>query len=182
MSGALICTGLAFGLSGCGDGSPAPRPETTLVEDDIFDAGRTQVISQGGSEFVTPETDPTALARIIDGLKLIDHQYPRGFQDADAVEISRTPVRIDAHVALSGESPELNNDLACDVVNVSTSGFDDVSKVYMGALALSEQQEDRILVSWPKQNGEAGKSAIVCFDDGAEPRDGVVLFLSDRPR
>ncbi len=175
---------LAGSLVACGESSPAEIPETNFEAAEVFDIGASERIDPGQSIILTPHTNSGDIAEIRDRISIIDHQYPHGLEDEEAAVVSAdTPIRIDAHIALhGGESDYTDNDLSCDTVKLDFTGITKEAAYILG-VALSEESDDRALVNWPQNpDGSIREWAQICFSEGHEPSDGVVLALSDQPR
>lgn len=156
----------------------APQPETELSATELLNASFVETLRPGDTVLAVPSTDQTANDELATQIELIDFQYPGSFEDSRAPVLSEAPVRVDAHIALHGKDPRLSNDLACDTITLDLDRFTDRHDVYLGVLALSDSTDDTVLVSWPENT----EQLYVCFDDGHEPSDGVILFTSDQPR
>ena len=168
----------ALALTGCASEQVAGTPKTSLSAENLLNRGDSVHIRPGDSALITPITDEIVIKNITDKILEVDHQYPHGFIDDKAPTISRTPLRIDANEALSGKSPVLENDLACDTVNVDLTGSE-TGSAYITAFAMSDSPDDTVLVSWPVETPDR---VYVCFADNNELTDGLVMVLNDQPR
>lgn len=178
----LLAVGLFTGTAGCGE-SKSAEPSVEINDKYLLNTSKAAIVHPGEAIMVEPVTDETLRNTLCDAIDLIDHQYPKGFEDRDAATVRMQPIRVDAHVALDGKNPELSNDIASDAVWLDMSGFEDTSSVYLGAVALSGDGKDEVMVSWPlAKDGTPGEFAYISMDDGNEPSGGVVLFLSDIQR
>lgn len=169
-------TKLLFGLlalAGCSDGTDPPeiKRDSSVIEI----VGPVTRIRPGESAFVR-SYEGVSLSEIKARLPEVDHHYPNGINDSGAAIISRDPMRVDVHVALSGEKTNyLDNDLGCDVLRI-----ENVAEVkYIEAVSLGDV-EDTPILSWSKNtDGTINDFVLLCSIDGNEPADGVVIFTSD---
>jgi outer membrane murein-binding lipoprotein Lpp len=168
----------ALALAGCATEQVAGTPKTNSTAEDILELGGAVTIHPGDSALVTPVIDDAKINRITNRIDEIDHQYPHGLYDDKAPTISNMPIRVDTFVALSGKSPQLDNDLACDTLNIDTHAVETGAQ-HLTAIALSDSADDQVLVSWPKESPDR---AFVCFPEGNELTDGLVLVLDDIAR
>lgn len=160
--------------TGAACGEFAIVPDTDITVGEILDNPNTVRICPGGSEIVSPETDDEVIEHLSLKIGRVDFQHPRGIRDTGAPTLGAMPMRLDANVDLNGEG-KLDNDLAGDTVNIDLERFSDKTAVCLGALALGAGENDKVLISWPKQNGEPGSTFYVSMHQGSEPEGGVVL-------
>jgi hypothetical protein len=180
VAGSVLTGSLMFGIA-CGETSPE-TPQTAITADDILANGERTIIRPGDSVIVSAVTDGSIRAHFRDQMQMVDHQWEHGLKDENAPKISKLPIRVDANVSLTGKSPDLHNDLACDTLRVDTGNMDS-KNIYIGALALSNESDDSPLVSWPlNSEGQPGPYVYACFDDGKEAEDGLVLVINDQLR
>lgn len=174
----LLTLGLA--LSACSSDFVADTGETSAR--DMFSSFDVEVIRPGQSAFSGVATDSGEYSTVVEDIELSEHQYPASWDDAGAPEIGQLPIRVDAHQAFNNEGKAgFSNDVACDSLPVDLEGLDS-SRVYIGAVALSDSDDDRVLISWPRSDSVPSDHIIMCMDDGHEPSDSVVLVVSDQQR
>lgn len=179
----IAVAGLLFAgsltISACSEPGPAEMHTGDTTEEDVRDLGSLISVHPGESKFTQVlKSDADEVQAIIDDLKITDYQYQYGWTDETAPTIGTEPVRIDGHVALSGaKSDYIDNDIACDTINIETDAITPDS--YIAGVALSNG-DDPVLINWPKDaNGTPSETATVCFAEDNEPQDGVVLFMSE---
>lgn len=177
----VLAAALAIGLfaTGCAETGPAEMHTGNTTEEDVRALGPLTAVHPGESKFTqVVKSDSKGVQAIIDDLKITDYQYPVGWEDEDAPTIGPKPVRVDGHVALSGaKSNYLDNDIACDTVNIDPSAI--TSDSYIAGIAISDS-DDPVLINWPKdENGTPAETATVCFAEDNEPEYGAVLFMSE---
>lgn len=174
----LLTLGLA--LSACSTEPTVHTGETTA--DDVFSTLDVEVVRPGQSAFSRISIGSEEYERVTEDLEIAEHQYSSSWEDDGAPMIGRLPIRVDAHQAFSSESKAgFSNDVACDSLPIDLEGLD-ISEVYVGAVALSGSDTDRVLINWPRSDGEPADYILMCMDDTNEPSDGVVLFVSDKGR
>ena len=181
-SGAVLLA-LGFLATGCGgESGPTETYAATPSAARAFDTLQTTSIMPGQSAFVRVESagSESAMA-IIDGIEITEHQYQHGWEDVDAPTVGSEPVRLEAHVLLSGShSNNIDNDAGCDTVNLDFSGLD-TETTHIEAVSLSGEYDDSTLVNWPKDdNNRISKTAVICFAENHEASDGLVIRLSDQ--
>lgn len=139
---------LGFTSVGCADDEPAQMHPGIATEADVRNIGQVTAIKPGESRFTTVvESDAPGVPELLEDLEETDFQYPVGWQDEEAPTIGSKPVRVDAHVALSGsKSNNIDNDIACDTINIDPSSLKDGS--YIAAIAISDGK-DPVQVNWP---------------------------------
>jgi hypothetical protein len=182
-AGGAVLIGATLLLGACSE-SAATVPQTAVVAPTILQVPETELIHPGETKILLPAKDATTRSQLKNGIKLVDHIYPHGMTDEDAPTVGAMPVRLNAQVTLHGRSPNLDDDLACDVVNLNLNSFPDKSHVYVGALALSDNDKARAMVAWPSSSGgEPSNELFLCFPVDDAPSDqGVVLVASDVPQ
>jgi hypothetical protein len=155
------------GLTACGE-EAAPTLSTSVTASDIEQYDPTH-ITRGESAFVRT-ADPSDAQSLINSIPMVDHIYPNGPQDAKSPLISSTPSRENIQVNLSGKSPNLDNDAACETMRI------DGHPSEIGALALGGQAGG-VLISWPRQDN-AQEFMYVCSFQEMEPGSdqGIVLY------
>ncbi len=161
---------LAVALSGCAE-PEITTPSTVVTLEDMTDTAGVTYVRPGETAFVSVyEGDSQAL---IGAMTLVDHMYPNGPEDDMAPSISTTPQRLRAIVAVTGRSPELAQDAACDTLQVA----DPQGTASIGALALGGS-EGAVFITWPRgDEGQPGDYAYMCSFQEMEPKDdGVVVF------
>lgn len=170
-------------LSGCAE-STAQVPQTAVDRGVILQVPETELVHPGQTVILGPAKDEATRSRLVTSIPLTKHIYPHGMGDKNAPAVGGMPVRLNAQVTLHGRSPNFDDDLGCDVVNLNLEQFPDKSKVYIGALALSENDKSHAMIAWPNTpNGAPGNEAYLCFPVNDAPSDnGVVLVLSDTPQ
>lgn len=172
---ALLASTLATTFSGCGENTPQPPvPETRMVADEVFMAAGTIVIGPGSSVIVNAETNPEIRKAFSDAIPLRINEKSRGFEDKTAPVVGEKPIRVYTNAYASNDG-HINNDLACETVNIDLSRFTDIARVYIGVLALGASSNNMVEVNWPRVGEDAASFLQLCFADGKEPRDGVVI-------
>ena len=180
-----LAAALFFGIlatSSCAE-EQASTPVGESTAEDIFSAGNVTLIHPGESMFIdSVDSESTAGRAIIEDIAITEHQYAHGWDDDMSPIITASPTRHDAHVALSGKgSDRLDNDIACDTIRFNPGEFS-IDEVSIGAIAISDGG-DQAMVAWPEDsNGEPSDTFQLCFAEGSEPSDGVVLFVTDESR
>ena len=165
-------------LAGCSVESPAVVPQTVVTAEGVAHLPQARMVAPGQAVVLMPLQDDTERHALMNAMPLVDHIYPHGMVDDDAPTISGMPARIRANVNLSGRSPALNNDLACDTLNVDTQGMQGKARVRIAALALSGNPDRRAIVAWPETaDGQPGNTVELCSPQDDEPDDGVVLAV-----
>ncbi|HMS23840.1 MAG TPA: hypothetical protein PKB09_03465 [Candidatus Saccharibacteria bacterium] len=176
---AMILT-LGLALSACSSDFVADTGDTTAR--DMFTSFDVEVIRPGQSAFSGIATDSGEYSNIEEDIELSERQYAASWDDAGAPEIGQLPIRVDAHQAFNNEGKAgFSNDVACDSLPVDLEGLDP-SDVYIGAVAFSNSDDDRVLISWPRSDGVPSDHILMCMDDGHEPTAGVLLVISDQQR
>lgn len=179
----------AGGVSACteAESEPALHYGETDANDLLSKTPVTQ-IRPGETSFlrvIVKDKNPELYEALRKDLEKVDHQFQHGRTDLKAPELSRRPVRLDAHVFLGSDGedePYLYNDAACDTINVYIDDLDR-SQAYIGAVALSQSDQDMAFVSWPiNPNGSMSNEAYLCFFEDEEPAIGAVMFVDDQPR
>lgn len=168
---------------GCTD-EQASTPATGSYEAaDIYSMGEVIAVHPEEARFTNVIT-PNEAQGIIEDIPMTDHQYPHQWHDDKSPVIGITPVRLDAHVALSGSKSDfIDNDAACDSLRLDMDGLLNPDEAYIGAIAISEGSEDKVQITWPLEaDGTPSENIFLCMAEDAEPQDGVVLFVSDQPR
>jgi hypothetical protein len=175
----ILTLGLAVATA-CSAESTTHTGETTAS--DVFTTLDVEVIRPGQSAFSGLSTDTEEHEAITDDLDIVDEQHPNSWDDDGAPLIGQLPVRVDAHQSFTNEAKAgFSNDIGCDSLPLDLQGLDS-SGVYVGAVALSDSDDDRVLISWPRTDGKPANHILMCMDDTREPADGVVLFVSDQQR
>jgi hypothetical protein len=170
-------------LSSCSSEKEAASHVGETTAADVFDTGSVTAVAPGESRFINVvSTDSKSAKMFMGDIDMTDHQYQHGWADDKAPVVGTQPIRIDAHVALSGsKSDYIDNDAGCDTLRLDFEGVDE-SSAYIGALALSGDTDDTALVTWPRNaDGTPSETVYACFAEN-NASDGVVLFLSDKPR
>lgn len=165
---ALALAGGSMLVASCAEEEPTVvRDETVRTE--LTNA--TYVVPGEGTAVRSISAGPL-YEELKNALPIVDHQYPHGREDNRAPVITDAAMRVDAHVALSGKgSDRLDNDAACDSFRIQ----DYQSIRSIGALSLGDA-EDAPLIVWPEIDGRRSEYAYLCFFEGNEPSEGVVLF------
>lgn len=175
---------LPFVFGACAEEQPATTATGETEQLDVFSAGNIVTVRPGESAFTSVSSpDEPATRAIINDIAITDHQYPHGWSDDQGPEVGVDPVRLDAHVALSGsKSDYIDNDIACDTLRIDIDGLD-AQEVYIGALALSNGVDDKAMITWPlEEDGTPSERVYLCMAEDQEPSDGVIMFMSDRAR
>jgi hypothetical protein len=182
-AGGAALIGLSFLLGGCSE-SPAQIQQTAVEAATILQVPETARVHPGQTVILGPAKDEATRSRLVASLPLTKHIYPHGMTDSDAPSVGTMPVRLNAQVTLHGRTPNFDDDLGCDVVNLNLNRFPDKSQVYIGALALSENDKSHAMVAWPAgADGTPGNEAFLCFPvDDAPSDNGVVLVLGNTPQ
>ena len=173
----ILATGAALSsaallASGCAGEKPAQtvNPVGDVSTEQLLADGAIKV-HPGEAKFVPVIVKSSYLdlyTSLKSALPLITHHHRHGASDPNAPKVDIVPQRIDSHVS-SGRDL-LENDAACDTLNV------DVRAGAVGAIALSDETDDRAMLLWPNENGNQGDSVYLCFFEGREPADGTILF------
>lgn len=176
---ALLGLALLLGAAGCGE-SAAEVPQTSVGGATILEVPQTALVAPGQTVILKPAADAATRDRLVHDIALTNHIYPHGMADKDAPTVGAMPVRLNAQVTLHGRNPHLDDDLACDVVNLDLSSFPVQTQVRIGALALSKNANSEAMVAWPAAPGGApSDEAFLCFPVNDAPSDdGVVLALT----
>ncbi|HSX05730.1 MAG TPA: hypothetical protein VLF69_04640 [Candidatus Saccharimonadales bacterium] len=180
---AAACGLGVLALAGCGE-SKATTPATAVTASTILGVPETVDVHPGQTVVLSPAHDSQMRDALVNGLPLVSHIYPHGMTDRNAPVLGSEPVRLNAQVTMDGRYPQFDDDLACDVVNLDLGQFPNRSKVYIGALALSENDQAQAMVAWPNgADGQVANVLYLCFPDSNAPSDdGVVLVASDQSR
>ncbi len=171
---ALLASTLATTFSGCTEAAPKPAPETLMVAEDVFKAAGTVALGPGDSIIINPETNPDVRNEFKAAIPLTVNERSRGFDDKTAPLVGSKPIRVFTDVYTTGDG-HLNNDLACETVNIDLSRFTDTTGVLIGVLALGSSADNLVSVSWPRVGEDPAGFLQLCFADGKEPKDGVVI-------
>lgn len=165
--------GLSFlAISGCS--SEPTVPIGTISAETVAQLPVT-TITAGESSYVNSISPSSVDAvKIISGTEVVDHIYPAkdGIEnDIHTPEITNQPARFSSQVTLSGsKSNYLDNDKGCDSYKIPES----VKQIV--ALALGGNPNSTS-ISWPTlANGEPAHHFDLCYLQGSEPSDGVVLY------
>lgn len=181
-----LAAALFFGVvatTACVEEQQASTAIGESTAEDIFASGPVTRIRPGETRFLESlDSGSDQGQHIVSDIAVTEHQYPHGWDDEMSPVISVTPSRIDAHVALSGKGSDvLDNDVACDTLKINLGGLSP-EDVFIGAVAISDGG-DQAMVAWPTDvDGQTSDMLQLCFAEGAEPSDGVVLFVSDESR
>ena len=172
----ILATGVVLGAC-----SPeAPKPETTLTIENLEASRKFETVRPGQSVFLYPETDEMIKNEIKNELRNVNYRYPRGFTDEDAPIVDEVPIRVESFISLNSKG-RLSNDIACDSINIDFEAFPDSAAYSIGALALSDSEDDLVQVNWSlDRDNQPADTIQICFDDGNESVDGVVLVLSNK--
>lgn len=165
----------AVGMTGCGETGPAPRPLSSLEHGNVYSTGEVTRIELGGVAFLGVIDEDSAAAKNIRAQsELVSHQYSHGSRDTNAPVINENPIRVSASVSQGGEGPTLNNDGACDALQIQGT------PKYIVGLALGGEPKG-VMISWPEEEPD---TLYVCpFQEMAPHKlDGVVLFATDQDR
>lgn len=170
LGGALFGIGLC--VSGCGSAPELPSSDLSAMEVDRLN---TTKISIGEVSYVrTLGSDNPAAQPVLDQLPIVDHVYPADDieQDSHTPEITDYPVRFTSKLVIHSEEyqPEFANDKACDSYKIPEAAK------FIVAMAIGDSDQ-ATTVAWPTlDNGEPAHHFDVCFLQGSEPKDGIVLY------
>lgn len=180
---AMLGLALLLGPAACGE-SAAEVPQTAVEAATILDVPQSTLVAPGQIVLLKPAADAATRYQLVSSIPLTDHIYPHGMTDKNAPTVGTMPVRLNAQVTLHGRSPHLDDDVACDVVNLNLSQFPDKTQARIGALALSKNTSSEAMVAWPNAaDGTPNNEAFLCFPVHDAPSDdGVVLALTSASR
>lgn len=173
-TGAVLASAAA--LVACGEQRAETAHPTGPVDVSQLEFAGAIKVKRGESKFsnvLIKNHDPALYQQLRDWLPLVNHQYRHGAIDPKAPVIDFVPSRLDAHVDSGRDSIE--NDAACDSLNIA-----DPRAKSVGAIALSEEAGDAVLVAWPDPGpNDQANQVYVCSFEYREPANGVILYLDN---